>query len=69
MPVFFSARDRKEYLELMGASAERFGLHMNTGRPLGSDRWVKGLERRLPPRRLGTLPVGWPKGKSRKKGK
>ena len=26
MPVFFSARDRKEHLELMAASAKRFGL-------------------------------------------
>ena len=46
----------------------RIELHMNTGRPLGSDRWVKGIERRLD-RRLRAMPIGWPEGKARKKGK
>ncbi len=46
----------------------RIELHMNTGRPLGSDRWVKGIERRLD-RRLRAMPIGWPKGEPRKKRK
>jgi REP-associated tyrosine transposase len=56
-------RDGQDALERL-----QIELHMNTGRPLGSDRWVRSLERRLD-RRLMALPVGWPKGKSRKKGK
>jgi REP-associated tyrosine transposase len=46
----------------------RIELHMNTGRPLGSDKWVRSLERRLD-RRLMAMPIGWPKGQPRKKGK
>ena len=46
----------------------RIELHINTGRPLGSDKWVRSLERRLD-RRLMAMPIGWPKGRSRKKGK
>jgi len=46
----------------------RIELHMNTGRPLGNDRWVKGIERRLD-RRLRAMPIGWPKGKARRRSK
>jgi len=44
---------------------KRIDLHMGTGRPLGNDRWVSGLERRFG-RRLKAMLPGWPKGKSRK---
>ena len=45
---------------------ERIERHIGTGRPLGSDRWARGLERRLG-RRVRALPIGWPKGMPRTK--
>lgn len=52
-------RDEKENM------ARRIDLHMGTGRPLGSDRWLSGLERQFGRRMRAMLP-GWPKGKARK---
>ena len=46
------------------AERRRIELHSGTGRPMGEERWVKGLERRLE-RRLLALPTGWPKGRPR----
>ena len=39
--------------------------HVRTGRPWGTERWVKGLERRVG-RALLPRKSGWPKGKRRK---
>jgi len=47
--------------------ARRIELHMGTGRPYGDDRWAKRLEKRTG-RKLRPQPIGWPKGKPRKKG-
>jgi putative transposase len=44
---------------------KRIDLHIGTGRPLGSDRWLSSLEGRLGRRVRAMLP-GWPKGKARK---
>ncbi len=59
----------------MAASAERFGLEFwawclmkNHVHFLVVPRKADSLASRLD-RRLGALPVGWPKGKARKKGK
>lgn len=57
------------WADVLGQGAEeaehlRIELHMNTGRPLGDEKWARGLERRLE-RRLMALPVGWPRGRPR----
>jgi len=54
-------RDGQEEIE-----AKRIELHMGTGRPYGADSWAKGLEKKTG-RRLRPEPIGWPKGRPRKK--
>ena len=48
------------------AERRRIELHSGTGRPMGEEKWVRGLERRLE-RRLQALPAGWQKGRRRAK--
>jgi len=54
-------RDGEDEIERL-----RIEMHLTTGRPLGSRKWVRQMERRMN-RRLLALPVGWPKGKPREK--
>ena len=52
-------RDGEDELE-----AKRIERHLGTGRPLGGEKWVRGLERRTG-RVLRPRKGGWPKGKPR----
>jgi len=45
----------------------RIARHLGTGRPLGDETWVRGLEKELG-RQLRSGKSGWPKGKPRKSG-